>query len=208
MEAHPEDRSIRILTGVYELLPLAELAAGRRVELDLGCGKGSYSTALAQTESDSLVLAADVMIGRLRKLVKRNQRENVNNLIPLRVEARHLLGVMLPDRGLDRLHILCPDPWPKGRHRGNRLLCSDFMTMVHRVLKENGQWHFSTDDLQYLDQVRHVVAQSGLFEECPELLSSLPPVRSDFEIRWNEEGKTVHHHLWVRKEVPLCQIGH
>ncbi len=209
MESKAEDRHITILTDVYTVLPVAALARGRRrVELDLGCGKGSFTTRLAQRDAETLVLAADVMIGRLRKLVKRNEREQVDNIVALRVEARMLLGIMLPDRCLDRLHILCPDPWPKGRHRGNRLLCSDFLTQVHRVLKSGGHWHFSTDDMNYLEQVRQVVAASGLFEERPEQLAALADLKSDFEERWESEGKTVHHHLWVGVEPPPVTIGH
>ena len=155
-----------------------------------------------------LILAAAMLSGRLRKLVKRNQREGVENMRVLKAEARMLIARLLPDRSLDRIHILCPDPWPKDRHSGNRLLSSNFMTHIHRVLKDDGVWHFSTDDLEYLAAVRKAVAASQLFRDDPSRLSDIADVKTDFEVMWNSEGKEVYHHGWVKLPLPKPEIGH
>ena len=146
---HPEDAEIRFFTGTWELYPAEELAAAAVVELDLGCGVGSYTAELAKRYPERKILAADVMVGRLRKLVKRCRRMGIGNMTILRTEARHLVAFMLPDESVDRLHLLCPDPWPKGRHSGHRLLTSDFVSQLHRVLKKDGIFHFSSDDEPY-----------------------------------------------------------
>lgn len=205
---HPEDREIRIYTGTYELFPREELAARPVVELDLGCGVGSFTAELARRYPERLILAADVMIGRLRKLVRRIHRLKFENLIVLRVEARHLVGMMLPDESLDRLHLLCPDPWPKGRHRSHRLLASDFTSQIHRVLKPSGVFHFSSDDEYYFDAVCRVVTDSKLFAPAPDAIADLVDIRSDFEVRWNEEGKKVRHVAFRRLPRPAHTIGH
>ncbi len=194
----PEDKDISILTSEYCRLDDKFYFTDKTIELDLGCGKGSFTTKLALRYPERMIFAADVMIGRLRKLQKRNDREGASNIHPLRVEATHLLS-MIHDKALTRLHILCPDPWPKGRHRANRLLCSDFISQIYRVLKDNGHFHFSTDDVPYRDIVRKVITASGLFEEKNEFLADFSDIKSDFEIRWNEQGKEVYHSLWVSK---------
>ena len=203
------DTFIANLSGVYELPK--EILAGsdsRMIELDMGCGKGSFTTELARRHPERIILAADMLSGRLRKLVKRNQREGVENMRVLKAEARMLIARLLPDRALDRLHILCPDPWPKDRHSGNRLLSSNFMTHIHRVLKDDGVWHFSTDDLEYLASVRQAVKASQLFTDIPERLSDIADVKTDFEVMWNAEGKEVYHHAWVKLPLPEVTIGH
>ena len=137
MKNQPEDAFINILTQSYTRLDdVADMT--KRVELDLGCGSGSFTAGLAKRYPDAKILAADVMIGRLRKLVRKNQRLDISNMQLLRVEARHLVSYMIPDGALDRLHILCPDPWPKERHKGHRLVTSDFLSQIHRVLKKGG----------------------------------------------------------------------
>lgn len=206
MAGHPEDSRINIFTGVYHhYIPSP---AGECAELDMGCGSGSFTTALAQKYPERKIIAADVMLGRLRKVVRKMERAGLTNMEVLRVEARFLIAQMLPDSSLDRIHILCPDPWPKNRHRGNRLLCSDFTTQLHRVLKTDGIFHFSSDDEAYCDAVNKVISASGIFELYPGGIADLTGVRSDFEERWLAEGKQVHHRAWRKLPLPQCVIGH
>lgn len=203
------DTLIFNLSAVYAL-PEAVLSNHESlpIELDLGCGKGSFTTELAKRHPERIILAADVLSGRLRKLVKRNQRDGVENMRVLKAEARMLVARLLPDKTLSRIHILCPDPWPKDRHSGNRLLSSDFMTHIHRVLEDNGVWHFSTDDLEYLAAVRQAVKASQLFAEDPQRLDDVDDIKTDFEVMWNSMGKTVYHHAWVKLPLPRPAIGH
>ncbi len=204
MAGHVEDQKISILTESYcHVVPVGEV-----VELDMGCGAGSFTVALAERYPERTVYAADVMLGRLRKVVKKMEHRRLTNMQVLRVEARNLIAMMLPDSSLDRIHILCPDPWPKNRHRGNRLLCSDFTTQLHRVLKADGIFHFSSDDEYYCEAVNKVIAASGLFEYFPEGIADLTGIKSDFEKRWLAEGKMVHHRAWRKLPLPKITIGH
>ncbi len=207
---HPEDAKIAIFNDVYDLYsPLADASgassgaentAFSRVELDLGCGSGSFTARLAGRFPDRLILAADVMIGRLRKLVRKAERENLSNLRFLRAEGRILLSIMLPDNSLDRIHLLCPDPWPKDRHRGHRLITSDFCASLSRVLKDDGVFHFSSDDDPYFESVERVISNSGLFVPAPpDAAAEVSDIKSDFELRWLEQGKRVRH-LFFRKK--------
>ena len=201
MKNQPEDAFINILTQSYTRLDdVADMT--KRVELDLGCGSGSFTAGLAKRYPDAKILAADVMIGRLRKLVRKNQRLDISNMQLLRVEARHLVSYMIPDGALDRLHILCPDPWPKERHKGHRLVTSDFLSQIHRVLKKGGIFHFSSDDDPYFDSVADIVERSGLFEQDDSLLDDICDIKSDFEIRWLDQGKHVRHHAWKTIDRP------
>ncbi|MBE6365800.1 MAG: methyltransferase domain-containing protein [Lentisphaerae bacterium] len=204
MSAHPEDQNINILTSAYcHVIPQRDHA-----ELDMGCGAGSFTVALAAKYPDRQIFAADVMIGRLRKVVRKSEQANLQNISVLRVEARNLIAMMLPDASLDRIHLLCPDPWPKNRHRGNRLICSDFTTQLHRVLKTDGIFHFSSDDEYYCNAVNKVIAASGLFQLHPAGIADLDGVKSDFEKRWLAEGKVVHHRAWIKLPLPKITIGH
>ena len=191
---------IHILTDRYVLFgEICPFPAGKTVELDLGCGKGGFSAALSAKYPERLILAADIMLGRMRRVKKKTDRTGNGNVCCLRTEARFLLGISLPDQCIDRIHILCPDPWPKDRHRGHRLLCSDFMMQINRVLKEGGIFHFSTDDPEYLKTVTDLVKTSGLFEPAgPDALADVSgeEFRTEFERDWLSQGKAVPHLAW------------
>lgn len=182
-----------MLTSEYRKLDIPEGV----VELDLGCGKGSFTTSLAEKYSDRNILAADIMIGRLRKLNKRAKRMELANMDLLRVEAGALINYCLPPASIDRIHILCPDPWPKAKHKGHRLISSEFISRLTVVLKKSGIFHFSTDDKPYFKSAVKVVEASGLFQtQDLSLIEDIRDIKTDFERLWESEGKTVNHISW------------
>ncbi len=200
MPEKKEDAFIHILTDSY--LPLRNFVnlpdASKQVELDLGCGKGSFTALLAQRYPEKFVLAADIMIGRLRKLVRKRNRLELKNLEPLRTEARILLARFLPDASINRLHMLCPDPWPKLRHKGHRLLSSDLAGQIHRILRSGGIFHFSTDATEYFEAGCAAIEDSGLFTRDDSAINDITDLKTDFERRWNKQGLEVNHAAWLR----------
>ena len=182
--------TINILTDKYENLFIPD----KHVEIDLGCGKGKFSIELAMRNPQIHILAADVMIGRLRKLQNKLNRNNIENVQILRVEATSLLGYFLPDNSIDRIHLLCPDPWPKAKHKGHRLLSSQFIASLKRVLKPNGVFHFASDNEPYYNSVKKLIDASNIFESSDlKLIEDIIDIKTDFQLRWEEEGLTVKH---------------
>lgn len=196
------DSEILILNDRYVLLnEVVSLPPDAIVELDLGCGTGDMAVGVAALYPERVVFAADVMLGRLRKVARKAHRAQVENVKFLRVEARHLCSLILPDACLDRIHILCPDPWPKTRHKGHRLMSSDFMMQIHRILKPGGILHFATDDLPYLESSVKNLRSSGLFEEKTDgqPIADVRHITTEFERQWTAQGKPVIHTAWQKK---------
>ena len=63
-------------------------------------------------------------------------------------DARDLLAA-LPDASLTRVYILFPDPWPKARHHKRRLINSETVAELARVLRPGGRLRFVTDWKDY-----------------------------------------------------------
>ncbi len=188
-----KDTDIQILTSEYRKIEIPE----GFVELDLGCGTGSFTTSLAEKFTGRYIVAADVMLGRLRKLNKRAKRMELENIELLHVEAGSLVNCFLPPFSINRLHVLCPDPWPKKKHKGHRLISSEFIGRIAVILKEEGIFHFSTDDETYFISAVKTVETSGLFCESDiSLIDDVRDIKTDFERLWESEGKTVRHVAW------------
>lgn len=200
----PEDEFINILTDDYTTFTPAETSEVP-VEIDLGCGTGRFSTELGRLYPERRILAVDVMIGRLRKVVRKIKRAELANVRTLRVEARNLITYMLPDSSIERIHLLCPDPWPKARHRRHRLISSEFLGALSRVLRDEGVFHFSSDDDEYFDHVVGLTKLNERYRRADCMIEDVRLIETDFERRWIRQGKSVHHAAW--KVSGSCELA-
>ena len=190
---------INILSGSYAKLALPD----KEIELEIGCGKGAFTVELAKRHPKRVILAADVMLGRLRKLHKKRSRMELKNMEILRVEAGMLVNVLMPTRSTTRVHVLCPDPWPKTKHKGHRLVSSEFIGRLAQILVDGGIFHFATDDVPYFDLATNVVENSGLFGSSDlSLIADIADVKSDFELMWESTGRIVQHAAWRIQKRP------
>jgi len=164
-----------------------------RIELDMGCGKGRFTTELAKRHPEALVMGADIKLDRLRKLNGKAARAGCEKVEALHCLGWELFGVQLPDHSIDRVHILCPDPWPKKAHRRNRMLSSEFMYRVTRKIKKGGSLHLSTDDLPYLEWMKTVTSQLPCLEPDQEVFADIADVQTEFEMNFASQDKPVTH---------------
>lgn len=193
-----QDEKIVMLTGRYARYDIPAGFSG--VELDLGCGKGGFLLELARRHPQRLILGADVMLGRIRKVSRKAARMGVTNIALLRVNAWDLMAYGLPDASLDRVHVLCPDPWPKARHAHRRLLCSEFLGRLIAKLKPGGILHLATDDRPYFAFMKQ--ALQGLpYQSAPtSVIADVQDIKTEFQLRFEASGITLCRHLLQRAE--------
>ena len=182
---------LRILTSCYSTLELGTKFS--EVELDLGCGKGGFLLALAARYPSRLVIGADVMLGRLRKVERKANRRNLLNTLLLRVNAWDLIGYQLPDHSINRVHILCPDPWPKSRHRSKRLVSSEFLGRLSTKIAHGGLLHLSTDDTQYFSFMQSAISTLPSYERLQIYMDDISDIKTDFEIEFEKNDVSVNH---------------
>ena len=163
------------------------------VELDMGCGRGKFTLELAKRFPDRLVLASDVMLGRLRKLNMKVEKRKLQNVILLRAESGQLAEFQLPPASIDRIHILCPDPWPKDKGKGRRVVCTAFLCSLKRVLKPGGILHLSTDNAPYFEDWQKMLSQLPFLSPVLDAIADISDIKTDFELQWLAEGTPVRH---------------
>jgi len=161
------------------------------LEIDLGCGDGSFLVEMARAYPERRFLGVERLLGRVRKVCKRLRREGFTNARVLRLENRYTVEWLLPPASVSRLHLLCPDPWPKPRHHRRRLIQAEFLAAVWRVLQTGGEFLFKTDDPAYHAWTLEQVAGYGHFETLPWPDEAFFYPTSDFERQWQEAGRTL-----------------
>ncbi len=171
-------------------------------EVDLGCGDGSFFVQMAEHYPERRFLAIERLLGRVRKVSKRCDQQGLENAKVFRVESAYAVEWLLPLNSVSRLHLLCPDPWPKTKHHKKRLVQRDFLDSLHALLTEEGEFLFKTDHPEYYEWVlEHVAAHPG-FErlEWPEDAFFYP--KTDFQLQWEAKGLSIHRARFRKRPLP------
>ncbi len=158
------------------------------LEVDLGCGKGRFLSVHASRSPERDFIGIEIKLKRVRKVERKVERLDLENVRLLRVEASHFIEHMLPDACLSTLYIFYPDPWPKRRHLRRRLFSPSFMSSLLRVMTHDGVIHLATDHEDYFSHMTKLVSSDDRFEEAQPYVPD-EEERSEFETTFRKLGK-------------------
>jgi tRNA (guanine-N7-)-methyltransferase len=147
-----------------EMLDVAALFAGHKGPLlvELGMGKGEQISARAVANPDNRYIGCEVYRNGLEKTLRVIEAENLTNLRLCPHDARDLLAA-LPDKSVDNLLILYPDPWPKKKHHKRRIVQAPLLSEIERVLAVGGELLLVTDIVDYALWMLSTVYAHGAF---------------------------------------------
>lgn len=118
--------------------------------VELGTGKGDFISQTAQKNPDvnfiGIELQQDVLYYAAKK-VKELELTNVRLLV-FNIEQ---IENIFAENEVDRFYINFCDPWPKARHAKRRLTYISFLEKYRRLLKNNGELFFKTDNRPLFD---------------------------------------------------------
>lgn len=157
------------------------------LEVELGCGDATFLVEYAARHPERNFLGIERLLGRIRKLDKKGRRLGLTNLRGIRIECGYFLQYLLPPGTVSVFHIYFPDPWPKKKHRRNRLIQARFPSLAHAALVPGGRVYLRTDDPDYHAQMLEVFAAAPVFHpvETPRELMEL---ETDFEREFHARG--------------------
>ena len=167
------------------------------LQVDLGCGDGSFVCALAQRAPEKNFLGIERLSRRIRSAEKK--AIGLSNVRLLQIESSYAVRYLLPAESVEAFYLLFPDPWPKRRHHGRRIVTADFLNAVREALNEQGFIHIATDHFEYFQQIK-VVAESALGFVLSDIDADLP--QSRFGLTFQKLGAPIHW-LALRKVSPV-----
>ena len=109
-----------------EIDPMSWFAGEGPLEVDLGCGDGRFILGMAEHFPERTSSRWSGFWGGFAKSAGELKKGKLENLKVLRLESLYTLEWLLPSECLDRVHLLCPDPWPKAKHHRRRLFQGPF----------------------------------------------------------------------------------
>ncbi len=198
--------SLEILPGQVSGTFRFEAIFGRSgpVEVEIGIGKGRFLLQQAEARPEVNFLGLEWSLKHLRVAKERAERRGLRNIRLHRADARHVVAELIPDASVSRLHIYCPDPWPKKRHHKRRLFSVATVPHLERILLPGGFLDLSTDVLEYFEEIRATLsAHSGLVPAADPLF----PIGgvdglTNYEVKYLKAGRPIHRASYVRAGRP------
>lgn len=128
------------------------------------------------------------------------------DLVNIRIHMGDALDALerLPDASLDRLYLLHPDPWPKARHAGRRMMNHGPLDMIAAKLRPDGEFRLGTDHPAYCRWSMMIMRQRKDFDwqanrprDFLDRPADWPETR--YEARARKKGDEVWYFRYRRK---------
>ncbi len=112
--------------------------------LELGCGKGEYSIALARKNPQFNYIGVDIKGARFWRGAKTALEENLTNVAFLRTQIE-LIDLCFAINEVIEIWITFPDPQIKFTRMKHRLTNPEFLRKYQQILVKEGVVHLKTD---------------------------------------------------------------
>lgn len=168
------------------------------IVLELGCGKGDYTLALARRNPNVNYIGIDRKGARLWRGCKDALEEKLANVAFLRITIDNI-GQYFAEDEVDEIWVTFPDP--QIQHERRRLVSPRFVGYYRQVMKSGGgTLNLKTDSRELYQYVLEVSPEQGwqilenvenvYEEECAEVLKN---VQTFYEKMWLSEGRTISY---------------
>ena len=178
-------RAFDLLVPRYLLtLPLI---ATERLIVEIGCGKGEATAAMAPLEADATVIACEpneATMAHLALLLDAGDVTNVRLWIGDAFDLLAIVGV----HAVDEIRVWFPDPWPKPRHAHRRLFTPLRLGLIVDALRVGGRLRVATDDTTYADQVLLAIDHEPRLRGARVVRPDERPLTT-FESRGHRDGR-------------------
>jgi len=168
------------------------------IVLELGCGRGEYTVALAKEHGKKNFVGVDIKGDRLWHGSGWALQRGLSNVAFLRAYIDQIETFFAP-REVDEIWLTFPGPRPKKKQAKKRLTAPKFLIMYKSILKRGGFVHLKTDsDLMY-EYTKEVLAQRDdveILEDTADIYAVEHPqtkIQTRFEKAFLAKGKSIKY---------------
>ncbi|MDF0529900.1 tRNA (guanosine(46)-N7)-methyltransferase TrmB [Tsukamurella sp. 8F] len=174
--------------------------------VEIGCGTGTSTVAMAAAEPDVNVLAVEVYVPGIAQLLRGLQDRRLENVRVVRGDGVAVLEDMIAPGVLEGARVFFPDPWPKARHHKRRLLQPRTFSLLASRVRPGGIVHVATDHADYAEWIGQVGDGEPSLRRVPlppDLANARLPISVDrpvtkFQGKAEQVGREIHEFVWER----------
>ena len=162
----------------------------KKIILEIGFGNGENLINLAKENSQNLYIGSEVYMAGIGQVLGAINANELTNIRLITGDIRLLID-KINESVFDEVLIICPDPWPKLKHHKRRIINSEFLDSIYKVLNSDGHLFMSTDWENYAESINESINQNSDFK----ILNSSPYENitlTKFQQRAIEEGRKIY----------------
>ena len=129
--------------------------------VEVGCGKGKFTAETAAANPDVLLIAVEKCREAMVVAMEKAKNMGLKNVFFIDMDVEKIEDIFAPGE-IDRLCINFPDPWPRKKNAKRRLTYRTFLDKYCRVVRENGEIHYKTDNAPLFEFSLEEFAACGL----------------------------------------------
>ena len=172
-------------------------SGGMPLHIEIGCGKGRFITETAKLNPIVKYIAVEKVSNVIVLAMEKAAKAELKNLKFMRGNFQ-IIAENIPDKSVDRIYLNFSDPWPKKGYAKRRLTHGGFLEIYKRILKDDGEICFKTDNRELFD---------FSLESFPENGFTLSEVTFDLHNSGFEENiMTEYEERFSQMGTPICRL--
>lgn len=130
--------------------------------LEIGVGMGEHFVYQAAKNPNMFFIGVEVYLNGIANVLKLAIQHNITNFL-LWPDDLDLIIHNLPNRILNGIYILFPDPWPKNKQRKKRIFNIQRLAIMQNKLKNGGFLAFASDIPDYFSSSLGLIKNNNNF---------------------------------------------
>lgn len=172
------------------------------IVLELGCGKGEYTVALAQKNPNINYIGIDIKGARMWRGAKTAEHDQLKNVAFLRIQIE-LIAYAFAANEVNSFWITFPDPQIKFQRTKHRLTNPEFLSLYQKVGVPNADVHLKTDSAFLHGYTLGVVQAFG----WPIVFSNHDIYKHNNAPAEVLETKTFYEMQYLERQIPITYLN-
>lgn len=165
----------------------------RKIELEIGAGKGDFIVNKAINNPDTNFLALEMNTNAFVSACKKIEEEELTNVYGIVGKAEELLD-MFDENEISKIYLNFSTPWPKKRHNKRRLSHENFLKLYDKICKSGAELELKTDNEEFFEDSLVYMKDFGMeIIEVDSNLSENNSIVTEYERKFRDKNMPIFY---------------